>query len=53
MSEYRGIKIVEDDSLGPDEFKFVDFERRLREAQVDLEPEFQKIFNDHYWELLA
>lgn len=28
------------------------FNRMLTDAQKDLEPEFEKVLNDHFWELL-
>lgn len=43
----------EGDICTEDKQVFADFERRLRAAQEDLPPEFAKVLNDHFWELLA
>lgn len=30
-----------------------EFKKKLIESQEDLPPEFQKVLDDHFWELLA
>lgn len=48
----KTIILMAHEGMSKESSEIVDFENKLRDSQEDMPPEFKKVLNDNYWNLL-